>query len=116
MLVPAGGFATVAIAEPPGCVVTRNELLVAVPEEHPYVMAIGMPTSATSGSQERVATGAVVVPVRGIHCQPVIHAPPASSRRYSCSGWAAGFVPDTGFLPTANMVWVAAETVSPAAE
>ena len=62
------------VALPPGCVVTVNELLVASPEEHPYVMAIGMPTSATGGSQESVATGGFGV-LRGIHCQPVMHVP-----------------------------------------
>lgn len=63
------------VALPPGWVVTRNELLVATPEEHPYVIAIDMPTSATGGSQESVATGGFVVVLRGIHCQPVIHVP-----------------------------------------
>ena len=72
MLVPCGGAATVVVAEPPGWVVTVNELLDATPEEQPYVMASVMPTSATLGSQERVAVGP---PPEGTHCQPVMHLP-----------------------------------------
>ena len=71
VLVPAGGVLTVVVAEPPGCVVTLKELLLATPEEQPYVMASVMPTSATFGSQESSALG----PCVEIHCQPVTHAP-----------------------------------------
>lgn len=73
VLVPAGGATTGVAAEPPGCVETEKELLLAVPEEQPYVMARLMPTSATLGSQEIVAVGALVV--LGIHCQPTMQAP-----------------------------------------
>ena len=74
MLVPCGGAATVVVAEPPGWVVTVNELLDATPEEQPYVMASVAPTSATFGSQERVAVGGLVLGL-GMHCQFVMHAP-----------------------------------------
>lgn len=74
VLVPEGGFATVVVAEPLGWVVTLNELLVASPEEQPYVIASVAPTSATFGSHERVAVGAPPV-LLGIHCQPMMQAP-----------------------------------------
>lgn len=72
VLVPDGGFATVVVAEPPGWVVTANEVLVAVPEEQPYVIARVMPTSATFGSQESVAVGALGAEGQ---LQLVMHAP-----------------------------------------
>ena len=71
MLVPAGGAATVTVAEPPGWLPTVNELLDATPDEQPYVMASVMPTSATLGSHESSAFG----PWVEIHCQPVTQAP-----------------------------------------
>lgn len=71
MFVPAGGATIVVVAEPPGCVVTLNEVLEAVPDEQPYVMASVMPTSATFGSQESSALG----PSVEIHCQPVTQTP-----------------------------------------
>ena len=58
-------------AEPPGWVVTLNELLEATPLEQPYVTASVMPTSAVCGSQESSAFG----PAVEIHCQPVTQAP-----------------------------------------
>ena len=61
----------VAVAEPPGWLPMVKELLDAVPEEQPYVMASVMPTSATFGSHESSALG----PWVEIHCQPVTHAP-----------------------------------------
>lgn len=46
-------------------------LLVAIPEEHEYEIASVIPTSATLGWQEILATGAALA----THCHPVIHEP-----------------------------------------
>ena len=61
------------VAEPAGCVVTVNELLVAVPVEHEYEIASVMPTSATWGWQESCAVG--MPPLVGTHCQLVMQIP-----------------------------------------
>ena len=72
-MVPEGGFATIAVAEPAGWVVTLKDLLEATPDEHEYAMASLMPTSATFGWQEISALRLAVV--LGMHCQPTTHGP-----------------------------------------
>ena len=73
MLAPAGGVATVVVAEPAGEVEATKPLPIAVPAEHAYEIERVIPTSATCGWHEIWAACCPSPP--GVHCQLVTHAP-----------------------------------------